>query len=144
MAKKTTNSEDFPARLRAAGLRSTPARVAVLKHLAAVPGQHSHADVVTALAHEPFDRATIYRVLVDLADAGILARADLGDRVWRFALEHHAAEHPHFVCTDCGAVQCLEGISLALPARAPASKTPRAVRDRKISIQVKGRCDDCS
>lgn len=129
---------DHAATLRAAGLRSTPARVAVLEHFHRTGGTQSHADVLAAL--DRLDRVTVYRVLVDLAEAGLLTRTDLGDRVWRFELARHAEDHPHFVCTDCGSVQCLDGLSIAVSG----AKVPKAVRARKISIQLKGRCDACS
>lgn len=138
MAKKTTRPEDFAAMLRGAGLRSTPARVAVLAHLHRTGGTQSHAEVTAALrAH---DRVTIYRVLLDLAEAKLLSRTDLGDHVWRYELARHADKHPHFVCTDCGSVQCLDGLDIAVTG----ARVPKAVRARKISIQLKGLCDDCS
>jgi Fur family ferric uptake transcriptional regulator len=135
---KKTGSANHAATLRGAGLRCTPARLAVLEHFHRTGGTQSHNDVVAAL--DALDRVTIYRVLVDLAEAGLLARTDLGDRVWRFELARHAEEHPHFVCTDCGSVQCLDGLTVAVTG----AKVPKAVRARKISIQLKGRCDHCS
>src|SRR6476469_1721186 len=110
--------------LRAAGLRSTTSRVAVLQHVAAAGKPVSHADVADVLVPQGFDKSTLYRCLVELADAGLLSRLDAGDHAWRFELRrgegHEGAEHPHFVCTDCGTVTCLPDVEVKI---APAKGT---------------------
>jgi len=53
---------------------------------ASAEGPMSHADVAGELASHGLDRATVYRNLMDLADAGLVSRADHGDHVWRFSL----------------------------------------------------------
>ena len=58
-----------------------------------------------------FDQATIYRVLSNLTDAGILVRMDLGDHIWRFEFADPSRglreDHAHFVCNTCDGVSCL-------------------------------------
>ncbi len=133
--------------LRDAGLRSTVARIAVLEYFHSHGGQNSHAEIFDALGERGFDRATIYRILIDLAEAKILSRTDLGDHVWRFELRkgigqtEHTEEHPHFVCVDCGEVSCLPNLSIKVDG---PGKPPKAVTKNKISVQLKGVCDDCS
>ena len=78
---------EFQDRIRAAGLRSTAPRVAVLRELENASAPMSHADLVDALGDEGYDRVTIYRNLTDLTEAGLVVRADLGDHVWRFELK---------------------------------------------------------
>lgn len=139
--------KDFQTLLRAAGLRSTTPRIAVLEFFHDHGGQNSHAEIFEALEDRGFDRATIYRILMDLAEVNILSRTDLGDHVWRFELKRgvngaeHTEEHPHFVCVDCGAVSCLPGVSIRLEG---VAKAPRSVAKQKVEVQLKGRCDDCS
>ncbi len=133
--------------LRSSGLRSTAARLAVLGYLHETHTPNSHAQMFDALGDRGFDRATIYRNLMDLAEAGIVRRTDLGDHVWRFELvrgvagSRHTEEHPHFVCLDCGGVVCLPGLSLELHGTGGA---PRSVGEKKITVQLKGLCDNCS
>lgn len=133
--------------LRAVGFRCTVPRLVVLDHLHRTSGPSSHAELADALEGRGFDRATLYRVLVDLTEAGLLTRTDLGDHTWRFELRSgsgnasHADDHPHFVCIDCGGISCLEGLSVKVSDK---SKAPRAVRDKEVQIQVKGRCDECA
>jgi Fur family transcriptional regulator, ferric uptake regulator len=136
--------DELRAAIRGRQLRATPSRVAVLALLRGEGQPLSHADVAERLAAQGWDRATIYRNLTDLAEAGLLARADLGDHVWRFeavAGGHAQARHPHFVCTECGSVACLPGLEISLGA---ARGAPRAVRQRQVEVQVKGVCDACA
>ncbi|HEY1553242.1 MAG TPA: transcriptional repressor [Kofleriaceae bacterium] len=128
--------------LRDKGMRATPSRIAVLDLLRSVREPMSHSDVADRLEQAAWDRATIYRNLVDLAEVGLLRRTDVGDHVWRFEAigsEHEAKSHPHFVCTACGTVECLSDTTVAV---SPA-KTPRAVRRREVEVHLRGLCDDC-
>ena len=116
--------------VRGAGLRCTAARLAVLEHLLAATGPQTHAEVSTTLDHRGFDRATIYRNLTELTEAKLVTRVDLGDHVWRFEAKRHGGgdghshggDHPHFVCTSCGEVSCLDDVNVAITQRAGAKK----------------------
>ena len=137
------NSDELRSAVRASGLRATPSRLAVLELVRGSDAPVSHGDVADRLASHEWDRATIYRNLIDLSDAGLLRRTDVGDHVWRFEAkggEHDASSHPHFVCTECGTVECLPELELAVARRA---KAPRAVKQRKVEVHVRGRCDRC-
>lgn len=138
MAKVT---EDVRTALRTRGLRATPSRIAVIELLRAEGAPMSHSDVADRLAAHPWDRATIYRNLTDLAGVGLARRTDVGDHVWRFeaVMNDHDGAHPHFVCTECGTVECLPEIELAVRR----AKAPRAVRTRQVEVHVRGLCDSC-
>lgn len=142
-AAQGARQDDLRARLRAAGLRATPARAAVLRHLLAAGGPVTHAELVEALGDQGWDRATLYRNLTDLAGAGLVKRADMGDRLWRYELapEAHGADlHPHFLCTTCGELSCLpEGLLSLLDD----PRLPGAVRAGRVEVQVRGVCDRC-
>ncbi|MGE0823597.1 MAG: Fur family transcriptional regulator [Candidatus Binatia bacterium] len=132
--------------IRAAGLRSTTPRVAVLQHLQGVATPMSHAEIVEALEDKGFDRATIYRNLIDLTEVGLLLRTDVGDHVWRFEPRRegegrHPSEHPHFMCTDCGEVACLPGVNVRI---SPAQGVPRSLTSKQVAVQLKGLCDRCA
>ncbi len=128
--------------LRGAGLRSTGPRVAVLGSLSAASTPRSHGDIAEALAPLGYDRATIYRNLMDLTQAGLVTRTDLGDHVWRFELRRggaeHTQEHPHLVCTDCGDVSCLPEVEVKIVAR-PGARRPAGA----LEVQLKGLCEKC-
>lgn len=152
------------ARIRGAGLRCTAARVAVLEYLISASGPLSHAEVSDAVGHKGFDRATIYRNLTELTEAGLVSRVELGDHVWRFELKRgghgHAKgeDHPHFLCTSCGEVSCLDDVDVAItpkpgrerpaaktkPSRGKAAKTTpsRAIHSVR-EVLLKGQCGKC-
>ena len=141
---KQPSPTEIDALLRSRGLRRTNPRALVLEFLLAHPKPWSHGDLTAKLEGDGLDRATVYRNLMDLADAGILARTDLGDHIWRFSLrrEHdESAAHPHFVCTDCGGVTCLPEASVTLK---PGKQAPKALRSREVVVQVRGVCDGCA
>jgi Fur family ferric uptake transcriptional regulator len=137
--------DELRTAVRGKGMRATPSRLAVLELLRSSDTPMSHGDVADRLASQAWDRATIYRNLTDLAEAGLVRRTDVGDHVWRFEAvtdEHAAAAHPHFVCTECGTVECLPEIELSVRA-ATRAKPPRAVKQRQVEVHVRGLCDAC-
>ena len=130
--------------LRSAGLRCTSCRLAVLQHVATASTPLSHADVAEALVPDGFDKSTIYRCLVELADCGFFTRLDLGDHAFRYEMRERAdrngAEHPHFMCLDCGKVSCLPDVKVRIASR----KGRRAVAPGSVTeILLKGHCAEC-
>ena len=130
--------------IRGAGLRGTGSRIAVLRLLREARVPMTHGEVCERLSSTGYDRATIYRNLMDLSRVGLLARADLGDHAWRFELRQgeadHKAQHPHFVCVDCGAIDCLPEQAVSVRR---AEGSPRAWGSDRVVIQLQGRCDSC-
>jgi Fur family transcriptional regulator, ferric uptake regulator len=136
--------DELRNRLRGAGLRSTLARVAVLEQLDAAAGPLSHAELADVLVPQGFDRATVYRNLIDLTEAELVSRAELGDHLWRFETRRaggeHSAQHPHFVCVDCGEVSCLADINVDI---SPSPGSKRSVIGELTEVLLKGRCGRC-
>lgn len=143
MKKKSEANDIELAReiLRAAGLRSTPARIAVLIALQKGNKPQTHAELSERLVPLGFDKATVFRNLTDLTDVELVSRTELGDHVWRFEIRdpnHDRSSHPHFVCVDCGTVSCMEGMSL------PDDIQRKSLNISRISeILVKGHCLVC-
>lgn len=141
MALRRDDLETLRAAVRDAGLRATPSRLAVLHLLRSAGSPLSHSEVVAKLASQTWDPATIYRNLTDLADVGLVRRTDVGDHVWRFEAiteRHEGSAHPHFVCTECGTVECLPDLDVVSRAKAP-----RAIKQKRVEVQVRGLCDAC-
>ena len=131
-------------RLRAAGLRCTAARLWVMEQLIQATSPVTHADVAETLSPKGFDRATIYRNLVELTDAGLVSRIELGDHVWRFELKRLGGgngEHPHFVCIDCGEVSCLPRVSVNIK---PSPGTKSSSINKVTEVLLMGRCGNCA
>ena len=141
MALRREDLETLRTAVRGAGLRATPSRIAVLHLLRSTGSPVSHSDVVAKLTSQAWDPATIYRNLTDLSDVGLARRTDVGDHIWRFEAvnDEHDTAHPHFVCTECGTVECLPELELTVRR----SKAPRAVRQRQVEVHVRGLCDAC-
>jgi Fur family ferric uptake transcriptional regulator len=136
--------QEIRDRIRDAGLRATPGRLATYQVLRAASSPLTHSDVVAKLELLGLDRATVYRNLMDLTEAGLVSRSDHGDRTWRFELGnegHHPADHVHFVCIDCGDVACLDGVDVKLST---SHSAPRSVTERNVEVQLRGRCDNCA
>ncbi len=137
--------EALRTQIREAGLRCTAARLAVFGQLSQSTSPLSHAEIAATLAPLGFDRATVYRNLVELSEAGLIARVELGDHVWRFESrngEHdHFDEHAHFVCTKCGEVSCLVGVEVNI---SPAPGTKRSTVGEVTEVLLKGRCNRCA
>ncbi len=129
--------------IRDAGLRATPSRIAVLGLLDDAPAPLSHAEVADTLRKKTWDRATLYRNLLDLARVGLARRKDMGDHIWRFERardQAHDTSHPHFVCTTCGSVSCMPGLGVAVRQRIGI---PKAVQEREVEVEIRGLCDLC-
>lgn len=133
---------DIREQMRAAGLRCTSARIAVMQELRRRTAPLTHAELAETLVPLGFDKATVYRNLIDLAEAGLAKRTELGDHVWRFELrrpdEPEDAAHPHFVCLECGSVTCLPEFEVG-----PAKRTHWSEIAKVTEILLKGRCKQC-
>ncbi len=129
--------------LRDRGLRATSARLAVLVQLHDRGAPMTHDEVMDAVGRGAIDKATVYRILADLARENVLVRMDLGDHVWRYELRDPcrdvADEHAHFLCDACGKVVCLPGWQL----RPPGGDLPTALKGADLTFRASGRCGDC-
>ncbi len=126
--------------IRKTGARVTSARVQILKILLNSERALSHNEIETRLGrNNAIDRVTVYRVLEWLTDSGVAHKLTDPDRVWRFNVSAKGGNHPHFVCTCCKGVFCLEN---AGAPRAP--KLPGSFRATQVELTVHGLCSDCS
>lgn len=144
----TSRHQELKRVLRDVGLRATNARTLVLGCLMDAGRPLTHAEVCDALADHGYDRATLYRNLVDLTNGGLVHRTDLGDHLWRFAIAgpvggaegHDSSTHPHFVCQECGDVSCLPDDAISVNAR---RGVPKSVKQKNVEIQIRGLCNEC-
>ena len=128
--------------IQSAGLRCTAARLAVIQRLRSAASPMSHAELADELVPLGYDKATLFRNLVDLTDANLLSRTELGDHVWRFELKSpddpDEGGHPHFVCVDCGRVTCLSDVEFNTATKRRAGRIGRVTE-----ILLKGHCKAC-
>ena len=104
----------------------------------------THEEVMGLLASGLYDKASVWRVLADLAGVGIVRRMDLGDRVWRYELQDACRtvtdDHPHFLCEVCSEVTCLP----SLEVRARDGELPQALLDADFHIRISSTCGACT
>lgn len=92
--------------LKNAGLKVTLPRVKILEILQKPQNQHISAEDVYKILigqNEEIGLATVYRVLNQFDDAGIVSRHHFegGKSVFELTGKHH---HDHLVCLNCGKV----------------------------------------
>lgn len=136
-----SNSQTLRQVLRDAGLRGTPARMATLQILQDSTSPLTHAEVADRLDSSGIDKVTVLRNLTDLVNVGLARRAELGDRLWRYeSLDpgESSEPHPHFLCIDCGSVQCMGDLELT-----EASREKSNSKGKVTEILLKGHCNDC-
>jgi len=142
MSKSATSGDEIKRAIREAGLRATPARIATLVMLREATAPLTHADVADFLAPRGVDKATAFRNLNDMTEAGLLRRTELGDHVWRFEAvmpgDHGDGVHPHFLCVDCGTVACLDDVKLTAGSQRESKKIGEVTE-----ILLRGHCNDC-
>jgi Fur family ferric uptake transcriptional regulator len=134
---------DFFQWLTRQGLRPTAARLAVLEILGESPrALRAHELLDLIRARRRVNKVTVYRILEDFTGRGMIRRLTLEGRAshYELACEHHPA-HPHFHCSTCKEVQCLE--PLALNQMWAELQGPLGNRADHIEIRVAGLCHKC-
>ena len=133
---------DFEQLLRAADLRVTRPRLAVLRAVE----RHPHADTGSVLAavraEEPsVSHQAVYDVLGALSDSGLVRRIQPAGSVARYELRV-GDNHHHVVCRSCGTVadvDCAVGVRPCLDA----SDTHGFVVD-EAEVTYWGLCPACA
>jgi Fur family transcriptional regulator, ferric uptake regulator len=140
-ARSADKNVDSVRRLRAAGLRTTPQRLAVLGALEHADGAHLSADEVwQRLDSQRMDRSTAYRILADLTAAGLLKQVRLADGLSRFEIP--STEHHHAVCTECGATLDIDATMVA--AWAGQLRTAAGFVIGRDALLLTGLCRSCA
>ena len=80
MKTKVDSIAETRKRLSDCGLRTTAARLAVIHWLQRAGSPATHAEIAADLVPLGFDKATVFRNLTDLVEAGLVTRKELGDR----------------------------------------------------------------
>lgn len=123
------------------GLKATHSRLLVLKTLRHFGGHRSADDVVELLrcAGNPLPRGSVFKVVGDLAQHGILMVTDVGPGRTLYEFSDHW--HHHFVCRVCGAIHdvpCVEGLK---PCLKPEGPVPGRIEEAQIIFR--GLCQEC-
>ncbi|KYH44868.1 Fur family transcriptional regulator [Branchiibius sp. NY16-3462-2] len=136
------DDSDFEQVLRAADLRVTRPRLAVLDAVR----HHPHSDTASVLtavrAQEPaVSQQAVYDVLAVLADAGIVRKIQPAGSVARYELRV-GDNHHHIVCRTCGAVADVDCAVGAAPCIEPSDSHGFVVDEAEVTYW--GHCPDCA
>ncbi|MBM9604007.1 Fur family transcriptional regulator [Desulfopila inferna] len=135
---------DYTRIIESAGLEPTSKR----RRLLEVIGNNGHPLSAVAIfnAIQEFhriNRVTVYRILDLFVENNILERISTGSRAAHYGMgpnENHAP-HPHFYCTRCGRLDCLQPESMAVDLE-KLKKSFSGEIDR-VEVRVDGICKNC-
>lgn len=110
--------------LRAAGLKMTPQRMAIVREIAADESHPSAQELFDRLrpASPSMSFATVYNTLAALRDAGLVVSLSLTPGSARF--DPNMRPHDHAVCDGCGAVRDVLAGGAQRLARSSSSDDP--------------------
>jgi Fur family ferric uptake transcriptional regulator len=132
-----------PERLRAAGLRVTVQRVAVLDALAT----HPHASAETVYSRLRNDLRglalpTVHGILNDLTGARIVRRVSLPDAASAlYEVQDAFDNHHHLQCVECGRVEDVACAVGEAPCLHPSHD--HGMRIIEASVTYRAICSDC-
>ena len=131
-----TNIEE----LKSTGLKATLPRLKILEVFQNAKQRHMTAeDVFRVLLEERSDigLATVYRVLMQFEQAGLLTRSNFESGKAVFEL-NQGEHHDHLVCLDCGRVE--EFFDAQIEQRQRAVATERGFTLQEHSLALYARC----
>jgi Fur family ferric uptake transcriptional regulator len=108
--------------------------------------RHTHFDAEQLIenlkaAGKSVSRATVYRTLTKLVDAGLLRRIEVGQRTV-YDHDYGYPFHDHLVCESCGAMIEFQNPKLDEVLRAVAAENQFHPEGR--TLVVRGTCADCN
>jgi len=86
-------------------------------------------------------RATVYRTLQRMVDAGIARKVDFGEGRSRFEPSHRHPRHFHLICTQCH--RSSEFLSSDIESLMEEVAAARGFAAREAVVQISGTCEDC-
>jgi Fur family ferric uptake transcriptional regulator len=136
--------EQTATRLRDAGYRRGGAREAVVELLSRQRCALSAQEIDDRLneTRRSVGRASVYRVLEQLAELKLVGRVDVGDGVARYEPSLPGGEHHHHVvCERCGRLEAFEDEDLERAIRRLAGRLRFDVDEHDVTLR--GACPRC-
>ena len=135
-----TETETIRQLLDAGGVKFTTQRHCVMAFLMENPGHPTAAELFDGVNRlDPrSSRATVYRNLRDLVEAGLVREVAVEGRAARFDLK--GIRHHHFICDRCGEVEDTEWFDVPQPPSHFAGQ--RIIREYEVILR--GLCTNCA
>jgi Fur family ferric uptake transcriptional regulator len=129
--------------LRPAGSKRSSKRDRILNVFLRQEG-HLTADELSDLVHREdpqIGRATVYRTLQWMVDAGIARKVDFGEGKSRFEPSYRHPRHFHLICTTCHRTS--EFLSSDVEAFVEEVAAARNFTPTQTVVQIYGTCEEC-
>ena len=136
-----TNAEE----LKSSGLKATLPRMKILEIFQRAERRHMTAeDVYKALLTESADigLATVYRVLMQFEQAGLLTRSNFESGKSVFEL-NEGRHHDHLLCLDCGRVEEFFDAEIEKRQRAIAAERGFTLQEHSLALYARCARPDC-
>ena len=106
-------------------------------------GHLSADDLVDLIKREDqrISRATVYRTLQWMVDAGIARKVDFGEGRFRFEHSYRHPRHFHLICKTCN--RSYEFLSSDIEALVEEVAAARGFTARQSVVQIYGTCESC-
>lgn len=129
--------------LRPAGSKRSGKRDLIVNVFLRQQGHLTADDLVDLIRQEDqrISRATIYRTLQWMVEAGIARKVDFGEGRFRFEHSYRHPRHFHLICKTCN--RSFEFLSSDIEALIEEVAAARGFAQRQSVLQIHGECDAC-
>ena len=130
-------------RVRPAGGKRSSKRDLILNVFPRQEGHLSADDLVDLIRREDhrISRATVYRTLQWMVEAGIARKVDFGEGRFRFEHSYRHPRHFHLICKSCN--RSSEFLSSDIEALVEEIAAARNFSARQSVVQIYGTCEEC-
>ena len=137
-----TTLEDL-SRLKPTGGKRSSKREQIVNVFLRQEGHLSADDLVDLIRREDhrISRATVYRTLQWMVDAGIARKVDFGEGRFRFEHSYRQPRHFHLICKTCH--RSFEFLSSDIEALVEEVATARSFTASQSVVQIYGTCEEC-
>jgi len=139
-------SDKFQEYLATQGMRLTQERSTVVED---VFSQHEHFDadqvverLTTAKGRRRVSRASVYRTLTLLEDAGMIRKVARSNDREVYEHDYGYPQHDHLICSECG--EMIEFYNAEISRTLEQIAQSHGFRMSGHRLEVFGRCRDCS
>ena len=130
-------------RLKPEGGKRSGKREQIVNVFLRQEGHLSADDLVDIIRREDqrISRATVYRTLQWMVDAGIARKVDFGEGRFRFEHSYRQPRHFHLICKTCH--RSFEFLSSDIESLIEEVASARAFAPAQSVVQIYGTCDAC-
>ena len=136
-------SAAYIERLRPPGSKRSSKRDLIVNVFLRQEGHLSADDLVELIRVEDkqISRATVYRALSWMVEAGIARKVDFGEGRFRFEHSYRHPRHFHLICKSCS--RSFEFLSSDIEVLVEEVATARNFSARQSVVQIYGTCEAC-